>query len=417
MLYRFVVLIAAVLPAAFAADTPSVRVVEEIAAKVNGDIITRGELEERHKKLEQFLRTQGLSGAKLADALKLQAADALRDEIDGILLVQKGKDLNINIDADVNRRLAEMQVQSKISDTDKFHDWIRDQSGMTFEEYRDGIKKEMMTQRVIGQEIGGRISIPEADLRAFYDAHKDQFVRKEQIFLSQIVISTEGKTAEQAAEAEKKAKDLTARARKGEKFADMARANSDDPETAANGGQLPPYGRGLLQKQIEDVVFKEKKGFVTDPIKVTQGWVILRVEERFEEGLATFEEVRNEVSEAVSRPRMEPKVRDYLTQLRHDAFMEIKEGYVDSGAAPGKDVRWQEVAMLKPQTTTKEEVAARERKKLLWVVPISYTTRSKYITDSSQLGQPRDPKPADPASTETPASTAAPAPTATPAKP
>jgi hypothetical protein len=114
---------------------------------------------------------------------------------------------------------------------------------------------------------------------------------------------------------------------------------------------------------------------------------------------------------------MEPKVRDYLTQLRHDAFMEIKEGYVDSGAAPGKDVRWQEVAMLKPQTTTKEEVAARERKKLLWVVPISYTTRSKYITDSSQLGQPQDPKPVDPASTETPASTAAPAPTATPAKP
>jgi peptidyl-prolyl cis-trans isomerase SurA len=405
MLYRFVVLIAAVLPAAFAADTPSVRVVEEIAAKVNGDIITRGELEERHKKLEQFLRTQGVSGAKLADALKVQSADALRDEIDGILLVQKGKDLNINIDADVNRRLAEMQVQSKISDTDKFHDWIRDQSGMTFEEYRDGIKKEMMTQRVIGQEIGGRITIPEADLRAFYDAHKDQFVRKEQIFLSQIVISTEGKTPEQAAEAEKKAKDLTARARKGEKFADLARANSDDPETAANGGQLPPYGRGLLQKQIEDVVFKEKKGFVTDPIKVPQGWVILRVEERFEEGLATFEEVRNEVTEAVSRPRMEPKVRDYLTQLRHDAFMEIKEGYVDSGAAPGKDVRWQEVAMLKPQTTTKEEVAARERKKLLWLVPISYTTRSKYITDSSRLGQPQDPKPADPS----PASTASPA--------
>ena len=66
-------------------------------------------------------------------------------------------------------------------------------------------------------------------------------------------------------------------------------------------------------------------------------------------------------------PQMEPKVRDFLTQLRQDAFLEIKEGYVDSGAAPGKDTRWQDVAELKPQTTTKDEVAARQSKKLLGV--------------------------------------------------
>ena len=370
-----VVLITAALPAVFAADTPGVRVVEEIAAKVNGDIVTRGELEERRSKLAQYLRTQGLSGVKLADAVKEQSADMLRDEIDSLLLVQKAKDLNIVVDADLNRRLAEMQVESKITDTDKFHDWLRVQTNMPFEEYKDALKKEMLTQRVIGEEIGSRITIPEADLRKYYDAHKDQFMRKEQIFLSQILISTEGKTPEQIEQAEKKSKDLAERAKKGEKFSDLARANSDDPETARNGGQLPPYPRGMLQKQIEDVVFKQRKGYVTDAIKVSQDFVILRVDDRYEEGVASFEDVRNEVNDIVGRPLMEPKVRDFLTQLRKDAFLEIKDGYVDSGAAPGKETRWQDVATVKPQTTTKEEVAAHQKKKLLWLVPAGYTNK------------------------------------------
>ena len=71
---------------------------------------------------------------------------------------------------------------------------------------------------------------------------------------------------------------------------------------------------------------------------------------------------------------MEPKIREYLTRLRLQAFLEVKEGYVDSGAAPGKDTRWHDVAQLRPQTTTKEEVAARtRRRKKLIFVPIPGT--------------------------------------------
>src|ERR1017187_777901 len=101
MLRRFVVLIAAALPMAVAAD---VKVVEEIAAKVNNDIITRGELEHRRVEIEQELRRQGLTGAKLADAVKQAERDALREQIDQLLLVQRGKDLDIKIDADVTDR-------------------------------------------------------------------------------------------------------------------------------------------------------------------------------------------------------------------------------------------------------------------------------------------------------------------------
>ena len=369
MFTKFVFLVTAALPIAAAAD---VRIVEEIVAKVNGDIVTRGELAHNREMLEQQLRSEGVTGARLQDEVKQREKDTLRDQIDQLLLVQRGKDLNIKIDADVTRRLAEIQVQSKITDPDKFHGWLREQTGMTFEDFKQQMTNQLLTQKVISEEIGSRINIPEAELRKYYDEHKGDFVREEQVFLSQIIISTEGKTPDQAAAAQKKAVDLVARGRKGEKFSDLAKSNSDDVATAKDGGEMPPFKRSehLLRKEIEDIVFAQKKGYVTDPIKVPQGLLILRVDEHFEPGQASFDEVKEEVMQRLAAPKMQPRVREYLTKLRQDAFLEIKEGYVDSGAAPGKETSWRDAVELKPQTTTKEEVAARHKKKILGVVPI-----------------------------------------------
>jgi peptidyl-prolyl cis-trans isomerase SurA len=370
---RLFLVLAASLSSAAAAD---VRIIEEIVAKVNGDIITRGELERTRQQIEADFHQQGLAGAKLQQAVKEKAADALRDQIDQLLLVQKAKDLNLNVDSEITKRLAEIQVQSKITDPDKFHDFIREQTGLTFEDFKQQMKNQLLTQRVIGQEIGSRIAIPEPEKRKYYEEHKKEFVRQEQVFLQQILISTEGKTPEQTAAAEKKAKDVAARARKGEKFSDLAATNSDDLETARNGGELPPFKRGELLKQIEDVVFKQKKGYVTDPIRVPNGFLILRVEDRYEPGLPTYEEVAEQIGERMTMPQMQPKVRVYLTKLRTEAFLEIKAGFVDSGAAPGKDTAWKDVAQLKPQTVTKEEVAARKRRKKLLFIPIPGTSKS-----------------------------------------
>jgi len=369
MFTKFVFLVTAALPIAAAAD---VRIVEEIVAKVNGDIVTRGELAHNRQMLEQQLRGEGVTGTRLQEEVKQREKDTLRDQIDQLLLVQKGKDLNIKIEADVTRRLADIQVQSKITDPDKFHDWLREQTGMTFEDFKQQMTNQLLTQKVISEEIGSRINIPEADLRKYYDEHKGDFVREEQVFLSQIIISTEGKTPEQAAAAQKKAVDLVARARKGEKFSELAKSNSDDVATAKDGGEMPPFKRSdhLLRKEIEDVVFAQKKGYVTDPIKVPQGLLILRVDDHFEPGQASFDEVKEEVMQRLAAPKMQPRVREYLTKLRQDAFLEIKEGYVDSGAAPGKETSWRDAVELKPQTTTKEEVAARHKKKILGVVPV-----------------------------------------------
>jgi peptidyl-prolyl cis-trans isomerase SurA len=366
---RFVVLIAASLAAASAADNITVHVVEEIAAKVNGDIITRGDLERKRAEVEAEAKRQGINGAKLAEVVNEEASNALREKIDTLLLVQKGKDLSISVDGEVTRRLAEIQVQQKISDPDKFHEFLAQQTGMSYEDFKLQMRDQLLTQKVIGEEVGRRIAVPELEMHKYYDEHKAEFVREEQVFLSQILISTEGKSAEQTAAAEKKAKDLVARAKKGEKFSDLARDNSDETETAKNGGYVGAMKKGLMDKPIEDAVFKAKKGDITDPFKRPQGFLILKVEDRFAAGQASFDEVKEEIQNRLVQPKMEPKVRELLTRLREQAFLEIKEGYIDSGAAPGKDTRWKDVATLKPQTTTKEEVAAHRKKKLLWVIP------------------------------------------------
>ena len=191
MFRRFVVLMAAALPLAVAAD---IRVIEEIAAKVNGDIITRGELEQGRREVEADARRSGLKGAELTNALQAAQASILRDQIDELLLMQHAKDININVDAEVTRTVARMQVASGISDPDKFASSVRQEYGITLEEFKQRQKTRMLAERAISAEVDSRISIPDAELRAYYEANKNKYVREDQVFLSQILISTEGKS-------------------------------------------------------------------------------------------------------------------------------------------------------------------------------------------------------------------------------
>jgi hypothetical protein len=93
----------------------------------------------------------------------------------------------------------------------------------------------------------------------------------------------------------------------------------------------------------------------------------------------------------MASPQMEPKVRVLLTRLRKEAFLEIREGYVDTGAAPGKDTTWHDVAEIKPQTTTKEEVAARQRKKFMGLIPYGRVGPVKPAPGAAQPGQTAKP--------------------------
>jgi len=308
----------------------------------------------------------------------------LRYRIDQLLLVSKAKELNLNVDSEVNKQLAATQKKIGIADPDKFQQAVREQTGQSFEDYKNELRNYLMTQRVIRQEVSSQIQFKREELQKYYSEHQDEFQRKESVFLQEMLVSTENKDAAGIAAAEKKAKDLSTRASKGERFAELAQANSDAP-TAPIGGDIGSYEKGQLTKEIEDAIWDKPRGFVTPPLKQAKGFLILRVAEHQKEGLANFDEVEMEVQDKLFGPRMEPKMREYLTKLRQNAFLEIKAGYEDLGAAPGKNTAWSDPAQLKPETVTKEQVAAQTRhKKLLWLVPIPGTSTQKTGPSSSR---------------------------------
>jgi parvulin-like peptidyl-prolyl isomerase len=365
---------ALVLASAVALSAADTIVIEQIVAKVNGDIVTRSELDRIRQENQLEMQQRGMSAAQIRTAMQEREKDLLRDRIDSLLLIQRGKDLDIKVDSEISKRLAEIQLENKIADVDKFQQWIKDNVGKSYEDFKQDLKNQMLTQRVIGSEVGSKITIPHEKIVEYYEKNKATFVRQEQVYLREILVSIEGKDAAGIAAAEKKAKDLVARARKGERFGDLVRDNSD-AVSAKQGGDLGGWKKSDLLAELAAATWDKPKGFVTDPIRVPAGFEILRVDEHVKEGQASLEDVENEIKERLYMPLYQPKIREYLTSLRGQAFLEIRDGFADTGAASGKDTRWQDPAMLKPETVSKEEVALRKHaKRLLWMIPIPGTS-------------------------------------------
>jgi peptidyl-prolyl cis-trans isomerase SurA len=231
----------------------------------------------------------------------------------------------------------------------------------------------MLTREVVGQEVGRHITFTDKEIEDYYNAHQKDFIRDEKVYLSEILISTESKDAAGIAAAERKAKQIADEASKGERFSDLARDNSD-AVTAKDGGVLGGYKKGDLDSQIETAVWNLPKGAVTQPIKRPTGFEVFKIDDHTKAGLEPLADAKPEIENLLYGPKMQPKVREYLTQLRKQAFLQIKPGYVDTGAAPGQDTKWQDPAQLKPETVTKAEVEQKTRhKRLLWVIPIPGT--------------------------------------------
>jgi parvulin-like peptidyl-prolyl isomerase len=367
--------------AVFAAE---VVVVEQIVAKVNGDIITTTDLARARRQIIEEMKARKVSQAEIDMTLVTAEKNILRDKIDSLLLASKGKEMSISVDGEISKYVADLMVRTKMANQEDLAKMITEQTGQSFEDWKNEMRTNMITQRVVRQEVGGKINIKKEEVAKYYNEHKAEFVRDEEIYLREILFSSEGKSPAEVAGLEKKAKDVVARLRKNEKFNVLVREFSDS-QTRNEDGDIGWMKKGMLNKQIEDLVFKGQKNFVTDPIKLPNGWLILRVEDFHAAGQAEMEQVENEIMEKLYMPRFQPQMREYLTKLRMDAFLEIKEGFLDSGAAPGKNTAWTDPAQLKPETVSKEEVASRRRmKRALWVVPIpgtktSATSKSKTV--------------------------------------
>jgi peptidyl-prolyl cis-trans isomerase SurA len=336
------------------------RVVEEIIARVNNEIITRSELDKARASATEDAE-QECKGRCTPDELKAQIEDrrknALRDLIDQSLLVQRGKDMGLNVETEVIKRLDQIRTQNNLGSMEDLEKAVSSQ-GLNWEDFKDNIRKGLLTQKVISQEVGSHITITKEEIAKYYDDHKKEFVRPEQVALREIVVSTEGKKDSELPDLKKKADTALTRIKDGEEFPEIAKRFSDG-STAKQGGFLGVYKRGELSKQLEDTVFKMKKNELTDVLDTKQGYLILQVLEHYDEGEQALSKVENEIMDKLYSERMEPKLRDYLKTLREQSYVVIKPGYQDMAGGGNSEI--QEVSA----TPEASKGAKKGRKKFL----------------------------------------------------
>jgi len=306
-------------------------VVEDVVARVNDQVISRSDYERAAQDLDNQAKQQNWTQQQLYE----QKRELLRDLIDQQLLISRGKALDISGETELVKRLDEMRKENHLDSMEDLQKAAEAQ-GVSWEDFKASTRNRIVTQQVIRDEVGRHVNITPTEVQKYYNDHKQEFDQPEQVKLSEILIPTANPDdAAQVAAAKTKADDVAAKLKAGGDFTALAKSSSGGP-TAAQGGDLGDFKRGQLAKVLEDQTFNLKPGQYTEPIRTKQGFVILKVIEHTPAGIAPLKDVQPQVEDALGMAKMAPALRDYLTKLREDAYIEIKAGYEDSGASPNE---------------------------------------------------------------------------------
>jgi peptidyl-prolyl cis-trans isomerase SurA len=335
--------------------TPGGSVVEDVVVHVNDLIISRSDVERAEQALAEENQRANASPADAAERQK----NLLREMIDKQLLLSRGKELGVNADSEVIRQLDEIRKSNHLATMEDLEAAAR-QQGVSFEDFKAGIRDNVITQMVVRDEVSRHLQMTQGQEQAYYEAHKQEFAQPEQIRLSEILIPTPADANDAlVAQAKAKAEDVEGKLKAGDKFEDLAKAYSGGP-LAAEGGDLGLYKRGALGQLLEDQTFGLKVGEWTAPIRTKQGFVILKVTEHRPAGVAPLKDVEPQVQEAMYSEAMQPALRTYLTKLREDAYIDIRAGYVDSAASP-KETKLAFTAYTPPAVKKKKTVQEKKR--------------------------------------------------------
>jgi peptidyl-prolyl cis-trans isomerase SurA len=329
------------------------KVVEEIVARVNNEVITRSEFEHSKITAEEDAKTDcqnRCTPEQLKTLTEDRQKNALRDLIDQSLLVQRAKDMGVSVEPEVIKQLDQIRIENKLQSMEALEQAVSGE-GLNWEDFKNNIRNGLLTKKVIGSEVGSHINISKDEIQKYYDEHKAEFMRPEQVALRSIEVNTAGKDEADVAELRKKAETARKRIMDGEDFGEIAKRYSDG-STAKQGGYLGEYKRGELSKELEETVFKMKRNDLTEVMETKQGFLIMQVLEHYDEGEQSLAKVENEIEGKLYNQRLEPAMREYLKTLREESYVVIKPGYQD--AAGGSNSEIQEVSATPEVTKTKK---------------------------------------------------------------
>jgi len=304
--------------AALAAASLSGKVVDRIVAQVNDDIITLSDINREMADLRKEL-SQRFSGDQLEEEIRKAEKDVLEELIRQRLILQKANEYGFGAQADsqVGAALQRIMKENNLKDQQELERALAAQ-GMTLASFRERLRKNIISQGLIQEMVGSRITLLSQDIERYYKDHADEFSIPEEVTLSEIILPAEGGSAE----AQARAADILKRLQQGEPFTALASQFSKGP-TAGKGGGIGTYLTAKLNPEIARAIATVKDGEVTTPQTSKEGVVIYRVDSRKVASVRPLEEVRDDIRNRLWQQRFNPEYERYVAQLKEDAFIQI----------------------------------------------------------------------------------------------
>ncbi len=309
--------------------TVSADILEQVLVKVNGEIITKTDLEQRQiaalRQKNPNLRPD--SDEALQKALTEVTPQVIVDAVDELLIVQRGKELGFTMSNEqFNSILENIKKENKIESDEALQAALK-QEGMTMADLRKQLERTSISQRVQQQEVMAKLQVTDTELKSYYDAHLDEFATVPQVTLREITVNVpttpQGINVAVDDEAKAKAEEVRAKIIAGEPFPRLAEDYSDSG-SKANGGLVGPLARTDLSEDLQKAIAGLKTGGVTPVLRTTRGYQIIRIETLQDTTTKSFEDAKGEIADKIANEKRKAEFDKFLDKLRADAIIDWK---------------------------------------------------------------------------------------------
>jgi peptidyl-prolyl cis-trans isomerase C len=304
-------------PGAPPAIKPMPPQIPDVLARVNGEQIERWEFDNAVKRME------ARAGGPVPPDKRDEVLRGVLDQLVAYhLLAQESRSRKLPVaDTDVDARVAE--IRKGFPTEDAFKQGIAAQ-GLTLDQLKAQAKTSIEVSKVIDAEVNSKVSVEDPEVKGFYDQNMERFKQGDSVHAAHILIGVpQGATPEQKTEAKTKAAAVLKTIKAGGDFATLARANSQDPGSAANGGDLGFFPKGQMTPAFEEAAFKLKPGAVSPLVETPFGFHIIKVVERRAPRTAPFAEVSGQIKDFLTQGQREQKLEQFVEQVKAKGKVEI----------------------------------------------------------------------------------------------
>lgn len=314
------------------AVAPRAEIIEQIIVKVNGEILTKSELENRQisalRQMGQNIDAKANpTDAQLKQMLDQVTPQLLVNAVDEMLLVQRGHELGYRMADDQFQSVLESIKKDNKIETDEQLQAALKAENMTLADLRRSLERQMIVSRVQQNEVMSKIAVNDEEARKYYETHLAEFTAPRTVTLREIFVNvpSDGQTINVGLDEQGRDKILSIRQRalNGESYETLASELSDAP-SKANGGLIGPLSLDELSPELQEMIEGMKPGEITQPLRGAKGYQILKLENATTAETKSFDEAREEISNRVFTDKRRDEFEKYLQKLRAQAIIEWK---------------------------------------------------------------------------------------------